>query len=142
MKLAFYIYQKGKLFDYFIALVTLSKYSHVELLLDDGVTSISSSSRDGGVRKKVIDYDQNRWVFVDIKEFNISEEYILSRFEIYKKYKYDWVSIFLHKFKIRSYERFICSDFINFLLTGELKFISPGGLFDFIIRYKLKEKKL
>jgi hypothetical protein len=81
-------------------------------------------------------------VFVDIDDFGISEEYILNRFEIYKNYKYDWVSIFLYRLGLRSYDRFICSDFVNFLLTGQLKYISPGTLFDCIINSKLKENKL
>jgi hypothetical protein len=81
-------------------------------------------------------------MFLLILMISVYPKNILSRFEIYKNYKYDWVSIFLHRLGLRSYDRFICSDFINFLLTGQLKYISPGTLFDCIISSKLKENKL
>jgi uncharacterized protein YycO len=59
MEVCFYK-AKGNLFNFAVRKITRSKYSHVELLFSDGV-SISSSKRDGGVRKKVIEYDVEKW---------------------------------------------------------------------------------
>ena len=65
MRAAFYIAQRGKLFDRLISGFDGGRYSHVELLFSDG-TCFSSSSRDGGVRFKFIEFDAGKWDFVDL----------------------------------------------------------------------------
>lgn len=64
MKVAFY---KGKkrLFNRLVRIWKKGPYSHVELILDDGI-SISSSAMDGGVRYKRIQYTSDNWDFIDI----------------------------------------------------------------------------
>lgn len=66
MKVAFYK-GKGRLFNAAIRWWTQSQYSHCEMVMDNGL-SIGSSYRDGGVRRKMIDYTTHpeRWDFIDI----------------------------------------------------------------------------
>jgi hypothetical protein len=47
---------------------TRSIYSHCELILPDG-RSASSSYMDGGVRFKVIEYDPDKWDFIDVPDY-------------------------------------------------------------------------
>jgi len=62
MQLAFYK-GTGTFYDKLIRLVTFSKYSHCELVIN-GV-SYSSSPRDGGVRLKIIPFD-DQWDIIEI----------------------------------------------------------------------------
>ncbi len=68
VKLAFYK-NKSTLFNRAVSWWTNGPYSHVELIID-GV-SYSSSFRDGGVRKKLIDYKPEHW---DMFELNCTAE--------------------------------------------------------------------
>lgn len=70
IELAFYKANKGKLTDKIIGLLTRSKYSHVEINIEN--VSYSSSMRDGGVRRKVMWYDPEKWdiVKLDISKFH------------------------------------------------------------------------
>lgn len=63
MKLALYK-GKGTVGNAIIRWWTKSAYSHCELVIGD--VSYSSSLRDGGVRAKRIDYNPDRWDFVDL----------------------------------------------------------------------------
>ena len=63
-------------------------YSHAELVIN-GIC-YSSSSRDGGVRSKYIDYTEGKW---DIYEITIDIEYALDWFNENKGKKYDWAGI-------------------------------------------------
>ena len=74
MQLAFY---KGpastfgqRLFHRLVCMVTGGRYSHVELVID-GVCH-SASSRDGGVRSKVVDFSSGRWDLVDLPAYLVS----------------------------------------------------------------------
>ena len=66
MKVAFYK-GKGRLFNAAVRWWTQSPHSHCEIVMDNGL-SIGSSYRDGGVRRKMIDYAEHsdRWDFIDI----------------------------------------------------------------------------
>ena len=123
MKLAFYKYKYGNWKDYLIAKATSSKYSHVELILNNNI-SVSSSPRDGGVRFKKIVYVPERWDFIDlgIKEVNIDNSLL--------KYGYDWEAIFLHKFGLNAYEKITCSDLVFYLLTGKIEFQTPETIYN------------
>ena len=46
---------------------TIGKYSHCELIFKSGM-SASSSFADGGVRYKFIDYDPEKWDFIDLPD--------------------------------------------------------------------------
>lgn len=126
MKLAFYKYEFGNWKDWLIAKVTKSKYSHVELILDTGV-SLSSSPRDSGVRYKNIDYKNDRWDIFTIKNRKIN------CFK-YLGYGYDWGAIFLHWIGLKSYKKFVCSDLIYFLLTQEIDFKTPNDLYNLTLQ--------
>ncbi len=82
-----------KLFHYATCVWTLSRYSHVELVID-GV-AYSSSARDGGVRSKIIPDINNsgRW---DIFEIEIDKEHALSVFNARQTNKYDFLGVARH----------------------------------------------
>lgn len=93
MKLAFY---KGPhagfagLFDRAVRWWTRGPYSHVELVLSDGVCW-SSSARDGGVRSKVIDLDPAKWDLVEVDGNELAARWW---FEIHRGKKYDYLGLF------------------------------------------------
>jgi len=65
MKAAFYK-GRGRVFNRLTSWWTRGPYSHMELVLDDGI-SISSSFMDGGVRFKRIDYSNvANWDFIEL----------------------------------------------------------------------------
>lgn len=66
MKIAFYIAYHGDIYDWLISLVTLSKYSHCEIVFSDGMCA-SSSVRDGGIRFKKIDLSDEKWEVFTLK---------------------------------------------------------------------------
>lgn len=75
--LAFYKGVGGTKFDRIvdtaIRAATASKYSHVELIVGEAESgqrhrALSSSPRDGGVRSKLIFFDQKKWDFVTVKD--------------------------------------------------------------------------
>jgi hypothetical protein len=68
MKIALYKGKRGGFAGAFDAAVrwwTRGPYSHVELVFSDGMAA-SSSTRDGGVRFKRIDFKPEHWDFVEI----------------------------------------------------------------------------
>lgn len=72
MKVAFYKGTRPGLQGIYNRLVRLldgSKYSHVELLFNDGI-SASSSYMDGGVRFKVIEFDSKKWDLFELKGYD------------------------------------------------------------------------
>lgn len=69
---------------------TGSEFSHVELVLDDG-TCWTSSSRDGGVRRKRIDTSSGKWEVVEIG----GDEADAQRwFVAHEGQRYDWIGVF------------------------------------------------
>lgn len=65
---------------------TRSQYSHVELVFATG-WSASASYMDGGVRFKVIDFNDDKWDFVDIP--NVTEAQAWAWFEQHRGAGYD-----------------------------------------------------
>lgn len=118
--LAFYK-GKGNWLDFIIRLVTRSQYSHVEYIQNHteefSATGIyeenecwTSSARDGGVRKKMIDVDTRDWEVVLI-EFQTTDMRLF--FECKAGAKYDYVGILfsqLFSFKRHSIEKWFCSE--------------------------------
>ena len=70
---------------------TWSKYSHAELVID-GVCW-SSSSRDGGVRSKVIDLDSGKWDVVKLTDSLLIKSNALLWFKQHEGDKYDYRNI-------------------------------------------------
>lgn len=82
----------GRPADRLVRIVTDSIYSHSELAIDRCL-GLSSSGRDGGVRLKPIDFDEERWNFVPLSEDqgNLACSRIFSQLGL----PYDWAGIFL-----------------------------------------------
>lgn len=81
---------KGEIGNALIRWWTRSPYSHCELLLEDGY-AYSSSIRDGGVRRKIIDLDSGHWDVIDIPwadNKKIYNYYLLSMHD-----KYGWLDL-------------------------------------------------
>jgi hypothetical protein len=145
MKIIFYKASKGRLLDKLIAFWTLGKYSHVEIVYE-GV-AYSSSSRDGGVRRKIIDdfETSGKWDIFDIKIDPVQLQFL---YHITQTKKYDWVGIFLSeliKFNIQSKNRWYCSEWIAFLYNMQSKNkiktnISPNKLYKKFVELKLIEE--
>lgn len=119
MKLAFY---KGRvldnpqahLIDNIICWWTRSKYSHVEVVIaetDYGSICWSSSFRDGGVRKKLIDIESGHW---DIVETDWDVEKAVKWFKENVGAKYDILALlgFIIPFNFNTENKFFCSEAI------------------------------
>jgi hypothetical protein len=89
MQLAFY-HGRGTWLDRLIRLWLRGRFSHVELVLDDG-TCWSSSPRDGGVRAAHIDLDPARWTLVPVAG---DEARALALFTRHDGARYDWLGVF------------------------------------------------
>ena len=70
---------------------TWSKYSHAELVID-GVCW-SSSSRDGGVRSKVIDIDSGKWDVIKLTDNLLVKYNALLWFKQHEGDEYDYRNI-------------------------------------------------
>lgn len=126
----------SKLFDNLICLVTRSRFSHVELAVEQRGNYYkcwSSSARDGGVRSAWIDITSERWVVVNIKRetdrFDV--ENTLNR---YKGDKYDYVGLISTLIKsdiFNSSDKWFCSEIISSVLGfGKSYTFSPEDLYN------------
>lgn len=68
---------------------TNSIYSHCELVVD-GV-SYSSSAMDGGVRRKIIDMDSDKWDFLDLPWADA--DVVINYFKETDHHKYGWLGL-------------------------------------------------
>ena len=114
MKIALY---KGRehLFNKAVSWWTRGPYSHVELILDDGI-SISSSFRDGGVRYKNINYSNvDNWDFIEIGPEPVE---LRDKINTIDSQEYDWLG--LAGFVIRRIgddrKKKFCSETVMYLL--------------------------
>ena len=121
----------GKPWDWLVRLVTLSRYSHVEIVLDDR-TLISASPRDGGVRIKRLTPNPSHWDFVtvELKKTGMSR---LDLLEMAGVKKYDWLgAIFapVRWLKTEDPKRWFCSELVACYLGLEnpSKY-TPGRLY-------------
>lgn len=145
IQIAFYKGFKGDWLDKCISIFTLSKYSHCELILNDGY-SYSASYRDNGVRAKIIDYNPEHW---DIFDIEVSKQMPISVFYTYtEKCPYDYISLFVNFFlpffRIDDSSQFYCSEWCSAALDKVLPTfhfkshqITPGKLFKILNRHKL-----
>lgn len=110
VEIAFYKAENGKFFEKLMAWVQGSKFSHVEIVIDN--FCYSSSQRDGGVRQKVINLHNGKWELFDM-DIPFSHKGVRF-FQLTNKYKYDWFGAILNLvFKLNrnvSPNRFYCSE--------------------------------
>ena len=144
MKLAFYKGFKSKnIIDWIIGTVTLSKYTHVELVYGDNC--FSSSIFDGGVREKVIDFNEHpgRWDIFEIKMTSLQSKEFLKFVEMTKDYDYDLLGIILiylfRIFNVNRKNKTFCSKWVLDavgILTNRKHYssliLAPGSLYKFL----------
>lgn len=144
MKIAFFKgFKSQNPIDWLICIVTMSKYSHCEIVY--GYESFSSSLFDGGVRRKVIDFEKhpNRWDMYDIKLNALKSDKFLKFYEHTKNKKYNLLGIiFVYLFGLITYirnDKYYCSDWCYIQIKYLLGYvnprqinISPKGLFKYL----------
>ena len=122
MKVALYKGKRGGFAGAFDAAVrwwTRGAYSHVELVFSDGMAA-SSSTRDGGVRFKRIDFKPDHWDFVEVDG---DEEYARAFIAERVGQGYDYFGLFGFVWRPHSGSALLwfCSE----IVLGALKFGDP-----------------
>lgn len=134
MRLAFYKAEKGTVWSRLIAMWTQGPYSHVELVFNEGtqpplgVTAIqhdphgtlcfSSAENDNGTRFKILDMNDGKWDFIDVK---LDEQLALADAKSFLGLKYDWKGIMGFVFAPipdNKYE-YYCSEIVTLLLQQQ-----------------------
>ncbi len=96
--LAFYTATHGTLLDRAISLIDGSAFSHCELVINDlgnqCYDCITSSHRDGGLRRKNIDMSGSHWVLIPVMG---DMGYVLRWFNKRQHFKYDYLALFRPK---------------------------------------------
>ena len=96
--LAFYTAAHGTLLDRAISLIDGSPFSHCELVINDlgnrCYDCISSSHRDGGLRRKNIDMSGSYWILIPVM---CDMGYVLRWFNKRQHFKYDYLALFRPK---------------------------------------------
>lgn len=109
-------------------------YSHVELIFSDGMAA-SSSFEDKGVRFKLIDFDPERWDFIELPA--AWEPYARQWFEEHEDMGYDvWGNVFLALgFISHSIDKVFCSEAAGAALGIEQAFrLEPNTLYPILKR--------
>lgn len=137
LKIAFYIAEHGNITDKIISILTLSKYSHCEIIFDDGEWA-SSSPRDGGVRFKVIEPDPTHWdIFTlsnwnsDVQQQSYYEKFARHWFILNLGKAYDWLGAIGSALNIdlSSKNKKFCSQVCAAVIGLEHTNITPGNLY-------------
>ncbi len=120
--------------DWVTRVATKGEFSHVEIAIQSGHSEFecySSSSRDGGVRRKPMTFDDKNWVLVPIKANPIS---IQSYFMETKHLKYDLLGAIASTIPfIQLKNRQFCSEWVfNALKLGSKAGwrFSPNDLYE------------
>lgn len=136
MKIAFYKAWNGTWVDKLISLVTLSKYSHCEIVFSDGLCA-SSSARDGGVRFAQINLNSGNWDVFDLDMgMNYDETRIRQWFINNDGDTYDWPAAIQSVFgvgQVKNDKKF-CSQACAIVLDF-YPAITPGKLYSELIKY-------
>lgn len=107
--------------DRSICRITNSRFSHVEVVvhsLGDKYLCFSSSHRDKGIRYKLIDIENGKWLFIK-KDSLISVKDVYDLYEDVKGCRYDYIgllSTILPWSKANIKRRFFCSEIVSTLL--------------------------
>lgn len=118
---------------YAIRLWTWSRYSHAELVI--GGMCYSSSSRDGGVRKRQIDLNSGRWDVVPILGADATAALIW--FYAHEGQHYDWANIarFVMPFLPQNADQWVCFEAIGSMLNlAATHKLTANDLHDWAIR--------
>ncbi len=122
---------KNYLVGTLIRKATKSQYSHCELVFkshrDDSFNCYSSSPRDGGVRKKIMQLDTAKW---DLVEVDISPNRIKRTFKFYVGKKYDFLGAVGLFFGKQDNNKYFCSEYCAEVLKLNNSLISPQQLYD------------
>ena len=122
-----------KVFHYGTCILTLSRYSHCEIIING--RAYSSSARDGGVRDKVITdlNNSDRWDIFELPFVNPHEA--LKLYETRKGRKYDYLGVarYVLPFMPNSKNRDYCSELVSLMagLTNTEK--SPEDVFRMLV---------
>ena len=147
MKIAFYT-GRGKILDRLIRKWTKSKYSHVELIINN--ISYSASPRDGWVRKKIIEYEAENWLIFDLKnifDINIALKFLNQNLG----QKYDLRGIIFSQvfnLELHNKNKYFCSELIiealkksidddKFVILENYSYFSPERLYNYLNKYNL-----
>lgn len=107
--------------DKSICKITNSRFSHVEVVvhsLGDKYLCFSSSHRGRGVRYKIIDVEDGRWLFIK-KDSLINVKDVYDLYEDVKGSRYDYIgllSTILPWSRANTKNRFFCSEIVSTLL--------------------------
>lgn len=132
-----------RFFDETIRLFTHGKYSHCEIAIqednDTNYTCYSSSNRDGGVRKKYMELQPERWDLVEINQAKIKVSDIKALYNKTVGYKYDFpgaCGVILGFGNIKS--RYFCSEWCSeaLKLSRPHKY-SPVSLYRYLLKSDL-----
>jgi uncharacterized protein YycO len=138
VKIAFYK-GKGNWLDRLIRLVTRSKYSHLEFIYE-GI-SYSSSSRDGGVRSKKINFKESNWDIYSFKSNDtlINSAIIWAKTQEGRPYDY-WGAVgTVIKFIKGAKNKWFCSEFIAQMMRLSNVYPHPSRLDRFVTPEKIYE---
>lgn len=132
MKLAFYraFQERATIADRVIAVATVGKYSHVEMIFDDGI-SFSISGRDKGSRYKDIKYTDAQWDIIDLNMDQEQEDIIRQTIDReYLNLQYDYIGALTSPlpFCIQKSSKIFCSELtVNLLrMFPEYDFFKRG----------------
>jgi hypothetical protein len=120
IKVAFYK-GGGDLFNKIVRWWTKSPYSHVELILPDGVTWISISpflTSKVAARTKE-EWNEDEWDFIELEVTEQQVKIIQEFYEYTKGCKYDWIGMLLSQFlpfHIKRKGKWYCSEWIAYAL--------------------------
>lgn len=110
-------FRKGMFYDIFntiVSIFTFSKYSHVEIFIDD--KSYSATMKDG---IRVLHYDRSnheKYTLIH-KEITLEQYHIIMKhYENIQGFKYDYLGIFFNHFipiKIHNKKRYTCVEYVS-----------------------------
>jgi hypothetical protein len=129
MQIAFYKANRGNLLDKLIGVFTFGKYSHCELILDDGLWA-TSSPRDGGVVMRYLE-PSDKWDIFDLYvPYDVNTDLVKKWFDANDGDAYDYLGAFGSAFGLDlvSTQKKYCSQTCAIIL-GIDSTISPSSLY-------------
>ena len=142
MRLAFYkaFQSKGTMLDKTIAVASLGRFSHVEMVFPDG-KCFSISPRENVVRFKNIELDPKQWELIDLKP-TLDIDKIYEKINDFDKYKYDYFgAIFsITPLCLQLKNKVFCSELVTDVLRAQAPYYflregckySPNELYELI----------